>query len=105
MPPVGWIQQLVGFFTPHIRAAATMTLALPKNGLVVEPGRSACGDLYLADISVPPALYSHLGLDVPALFAVDPLVPLDIVENRAWVDTGRRCFTHSFAGIRSIDLT
>jgi NAD(P)H-hydrate epimerase len=31
-------------YTPHIRAAATLTLALPKTGLLVEPGWSACGD-------------------------------------------------------------
>src|SRR5690606_35235460 len=39
--------------TPHIQAAATLTLSLPKNGLLVEPGRGACGDLYLADIGIP----------------------------------------------------
>ncbi len=56
-------------YDPYIRAAATMTLALPKRGLLVEPGRAACGDLYLADISVPPELYAHLGLEVEPLFA------------------------------------
>jgi NAD(P)H-hydrate epimerase len=73
-------------YKPTIGASATMTLALPKKGLVVEPGRSACGDLYLADISVPPMLYSRLDLDVPPLFTSDPLVSLDIVENRAWME-------------------
>ena len=43
-------------YTPHIRAAATLTLALPKIGLLTEPGRGATGQLYLADISVPPQL-------------------------------------------------
>lgn len=67
-------------FTPHVRAAATLTLALPKAGLVREPGRAACGDLYLADIGVPPGLYARLGLDVPPIFARNPILPL-IVEN------------------------
>lgn len=63
-------------FTPHIQATATMTLALPKTGLLA--GAVACGDLYLADISVPPALYGELGLDVPPLFAQDTILPLTI---------------------------
>ena len=56
--------------SPAARAAATMTLALPKVGLVSEAGREVVGELYLADISVPPALYAGagLGLDVGPLF-------------------------------------
>lgn len=51
--------------TPCARADATMTLALPKVGL----GRaSAIGALYLADISVPPALFEVMGLEVPVIF-------------------------------------
>ena len=69
-------------FKPHIQAAATMTLALPKLGLLSEPGRSACGDLYLADISIPPDLYGQLGLEVGPLFAQGTVVPL-VVENGA----------------------
>ncbi len=70
-------------YTPHIRAAATMTLALPKVGLLIEPGLSATGQLYLADISVPPQLYARLGLEVPPLFGRDPIVPLDVIEGKA----------------------
>jgi NAD(P)H-hydrate epimerase len=72
-------------FTPHIRAAATLALALPKTGLVVEPGRSACGDLYLADIGVPSALYGRLGLDAPPVFGRDPILPLAVVDGQAVV--------------------
>ncbi len=72
-------------YAPHIRAAATMTLVLPKVGLLSEPGLSATGQLYLADISVPPQLYARLGLEVPPLFGRDPLTPLDIVEGKAVV--------------------
>ncbi len=70
-------------FSPHLQAAATMTLALPKTGLLVDAARAACGDLYLADISVPPALYAHLGLDVPPIFAHDPIVRWDVVGAEA----------------------
>lgn len=69
-------------FSPHLRAAATLTLALPKIGLLQPAALAACGDLYLADISVPPDLYGHLDLDVPPLFARDTILPLH-VENGA----------------------
>jgi NAD(P)H-hydrate epimerase len=65
-------------FTPHVSAAATLTLALPKKGLLAPAAREACGDLYLADISVPPELYARLELDVPPLFARDTILPIDV---------------------------
>ncbi len=63
---------------PVIEAAATMTLALPKRGLVVDTARRCVGELYLADIGVPPALYarSPLRLVVPPVFATADLVRL-----------------------------
>ena len=61
---------------PAVKAAATMTLALPKEGLRTEAARELVGELYLADISVPPGLYSHppLNLDVGPLFATEEIV-------------------------------
>ena len=60
-----------------VRAKATLTLALPKTGLVREDALPYVGDLYLADISVSPGLYERLGLTVDsALFADGPLVRL-----------------------------
>ena len=41
---------------PAIRATATLTLALPKEGLRDDAARKRVGELYLADISVPPGL-------------------------------------------------
>jgi len=72
-------------FDPHVRAAATMTLALPKRGFLQSEALSASGALFLADISVPPVLYEHLALDVPALFARDTVVPVDVVDGDATV--------------------
>ena len=40
-----------------VRADRTLTLALPKTGL-----RQAPGDLYLADIGIPPEVFHRLGL-------------------------------------------
>ncbi len=48
--------------TPCVIAAATVTLALPKTGLM---GASHVGELYLADISIPPELYNRLGAPRP----------------------------------------
>ena len=64
--------------TPSIRATATMTLALPKEGLRAPSVAGAVGALYLADISVPPGLYAWpgLGLSVDAIFAQDDIVRL-----------------------------
>lgn len=39
-----------------VNAAATITFALPKPGLVLEPGKDYAGKLNIADISIPPAL-------------------------------------------------
>ena len=46
-----------------IRPERTLTLALPKIGLT-----GVDGELYLADIGIPPALYGRLGLHVGTLF-------------------------------------
>ena len=59
-----------------VRANATMTLALPKAGLMNEAARQYVGSLYLADISVPPSLYRNLGLEVGNMFADNPIIKL-----------------------------
>ncbi|MDD4168756.1 MAG: NAD(P)H-hydrate dehydratase [Desulfotomaculaceae bacterium] len=41
---------------PCIQAAHTVTFALPKLGLILEPGADYAGELHVADISIPPAL-------------------------------------------------
>jgi len=51
-----------------ITAAATMTLALPKVGLTAPTAKPYVGELYLADIGVPPQLYRRLGLPHQVLF-------------------------------------
>lgn len=63
-------------YEPAIRAAATMTLALPKAGLLGETAVPHVGELYLADISVPPALYASptLQLVVGPIFATSDIV-------------------------------
>jgi NAD(P)H-hydrate epimerase len=61
---------------PCIHATATMTLALPKTGLLTPQAASYVGDLYLADISVPPQLYARLGIVVPPIFNHDAVIKI-----------------------------
>jgi len=48
-------------YEPAVRATATLTLALPKTGLL---GSDLVGELHLADIGVPPGLYDSPGLEL-----------------------------------------
>ena len=65
-------------FDPVIKATATMTLALPKEGLRAPGVEAQVGELYLADISVPPDLYAEpaLNLNVGPLFAREDIIRL-----------------------------
>lgn len=65
-------------FLPTMAASATLTLALPKQGLLEKEAQPYVGELYLADIGVPPQLYDRLGLDlrVPLLFATTDILRL-----------------------------
>ncbi len=55
-----------------------MTLALPKEGLRAPGVEERVGELYLADISVPPSVYAGLalGLEVGHLFAESDIIRL-----------------------------
>jgi NAD(P)H-hydrate epimerase len=61
-------------YEPTIRAAATLTLALPKVGLLQPAASAWVGELFLADISVPEAVYHRLGLHVGPIFARSDIV-------------------------------
>lgn len=59
---------------PVISADATMTLALPKTGLL--PGKT--GRLSLADIGIPMQTYKQLGLTYVSPFGSRYVVPLNV---------------------------
>ncbi|MCQ3978516.1 MAG: NAD(P)H-hydrate epimerase [Anaerolineae bacterium] len=65
-------------FGPTNRATATLTLALPKADLRAPGIEAHVGELYLADISVPPLLYTQplLTLQVGPLFAESEIIQL-----------------------------
>lgn len=60
---------------PCVQADATLTLALPKTGLL---RTREVGRLHLADISVPPLLYQRMGMKVCDPFGAAPVVALDV---------------------------
>ncbi len=67
----GWV------FDPSVSAAATFTLAMPKQGLFTAAASSKIGELHLGDIGVPASLYLAMGLAVPrSLFAKSDIVRL-----------------------------
>jgi NAD(P)H-hydrate epimerase len=63
---------------PTIRATETLTLALPKQGLLAPAARPWVGQLYLADISVPEKVYQRLGLTVGPIFGKSDIIPIDM---------------------------
>ena len=62
---------------PHVVAEATVTLALPKEGLRTLAAGAAVGRLFLADISVPAVVYERLGIDYRSPFGSSAVVELD----------------------------
>lgn len=67
-------------YDPAIGATATLTLALPKEGLRAPGAGDHVGELYLADIGVPPELYAGpgLALTVGPLFARDEIIRVHV---------------------------
>lgn len=57
-----------------IRAKATVTLALPKAGLLARGAGDVVGELLLADIGIPHVAFSRVGMDTRRLFVDGDLV-------------------------------
>lgn len=62
---------------PVVTATATLTLALPKTGLLAVGGRARAGRLYLGDLGLPAALFDGLGIDAGQAFSGGPILVLD----------------------------
>jgi NAD(P)H-hydrate epimerase len=60
--------------SPCVHATATLTLALPKTGVL--KATQWVGRVFVADISVPPSVYRRMGIDVPFLFREDAIVEI-----------------------------
>jgi len=61
-------------YDPCIRADATLTLALPKTGLLAPAAQPVIGDLAIADIGIPPEVYARLGVHMEPLFGEHSVV-------------------------------
>jgi len=57
-----------------IRAMVTVTLALPKKGLLASGARETVGELLLADIGIPHVAFARVGIDTRRLFVDGDLV-------------------------------
>jgi len=57
-----------------LHAKSTLTLALPKSGLLLQENKSAVGQLFVADIGVPAQLYDGMGIRVGHIFAASPIL-------------------------------
>jgi len=68
----------------HVRARATLTLALPKTGLAIGPA----GDLWLADIGIPRATYERAGVGYVDPFGKRYRVPLTSASRPAGLQNG-----------------
>ncbi len=75
--PSGFDATSGAVFSSGIVATVTLTLALPKTGLLRSDAAAAIGDLLLADIGIPHYIYERLDIDAPAeLFAAGGVVRL-----------------------------
>jgi NAD(P)H-hydrate epimerase len=63
-------------YEPCIRADATLTLALPKTGLLAPTAGPVIGELAVADIGIPPEVYARVGVHVGPVFAERSIVRL-----------------------------
>jgi hydroxyethylthiazole kinase-like uncharacterized protein yjeF len=66
---------------PCVRAGLTVTLGLPKAGLLLADGPAHSGSVWVADIGIPFQAYAELGLQVPPhLFAMHDRFELSAVR-------------------------
>lgn len=65
-----------------IKAAATFVVGLPKRGMLGKSNTALCGQVYLLDVGIPPALWQEdIGVDVSKVFGGAEYVKLDLDES------------------------
>jgi hydroxyethylthiazole kinase-like uncharacterized protein yjeF len=68
-------------YSPTVHANTTVTLALPKPGLLRGDGPTVSGEVWVADIGMPIEAYAAIGVTVPAnLFAAGDRLRLDALK-------------------------
>lgn len=72
-------------YTPCVHAQATLSLGLPRRGLLAPGTETVRGTLFLGDVGIPGALWWDLGLEeIPGLFARQSVIELQVAEGNAW---------------------
>jgi hydroxyethylthiazole kinase-like uncharacterized protein yjeF len=67
--------------SPTVRADVTVTLGLPKAGLLAADGPQQAGEVWVVDIGIPPEAYAMVGAVVPAhLFSMHDRVQLGAIR-------------------------
>lgn len=82
--PTGVALETSTVHEPHVDAEATMTLALPKDGLLAPQARAAAGELFLGDLSIPDDVYERIGIPYATPFRSGPLVRVAVDEPWRW---------------------
>jgi NAD(P)H-hydrate epimerase len=65
-------------YDPCIRAAATVTLGLPKTGLLAPDARAATGRLIVADIGIPHLAFHAAGIEPPGVVWTADWIEVDL---------------------------
>jgi hydroxyethylthiazole kinase-like uncharacterized protein yjeF len=70
----------VGLQGPCVTADVTVALGAPTHGLLQRISHAYVGDLYLADLGIPPEAWRAAGVESPPTFPRGPLVRLTATE-------------------------
>ena len=69
-------------YAPTVQAHTTVTLGLPKAGLVNRDGPRHAGEVWVVDIGIPFEVYAALGVDAPAsLFSTQDRFRLEATQS------------------------
>lgn len=74
--PSGLMADSGSSYENTVKAKATLALGLPKPGLLVPTALPYVGQLYLADIGVPPLIYQQVGLNIGPIFSAGEIILL-----------------------------
>lgn len=72
--PTGFDVDIGEPYDPCIRAHATITLALPKKGLVKRTSKKYVGRLFVGDIGIPQGVYKKLNIKTGNVFSKSEIV-------------------------------
>ncbi|HSK21620.1 MAG TPA: NAD(P)H-hydrate epimerase [Egicoccus sp.] len=82
----------VGLQGPSVTADVTIALGAPTRGLAERISHAYVGDLYVADLGIPPEAWRAAGVETPPTFSSGPLVRLtadDAATDAATPDQGQ----------------